>query len=192
MINAGGLIKLHYHDHFDVLEAFDDVNNILYYKDVPLFQNIQISECQHNHLIRKSDGLFVDGAFLDRFDYHDNELYFDNIIVSREYTNQQITDMVDSLWSPNPYLTVGKIDLTYWFELVYSSDKLLNYRNNSTDMTMHITINNPNNQTLQIYNDDIPSYDNTNVIHVDLLPSTNLIIRENDLNALNEVSVILE
>lgn len=192
MLNAGGLIKLHYHDHLDVLESFNDINGVLYYKDAPLFQNIQISKYQHNHLVRKPDGLFVDGALLDRFDYHDNELYFDNIIVSREYTNQKITDMIDSLWNPNPYLTVGKIDMTYWFEPVYSSDKLLNYRNNSTDMTMHIAINNPNNQTLQIYNNDVPSYDNTSIIHVDLLPSTNLVVQEKDQNVLNNVSVILE
>lgn len=192
MLNAGGLIKLHYHDHFDVLESFNDINGVLYYKDAPLFQNIQISKYQHNHLVRKPDGLFVDGALLDRFDYHDNELYFDDIIVSREYNSQQITDMIDSLWSLNPYLTVGKIDQTYWFESVYSSDKLLNYRNNSTDMTMHIAINNPNNQTLQIYNNDVPSYDNTSIIHVDLLPSTNLVVQEKDQNVLNNVSVILE
>jgi len=110
MLEAGGLIKLHYHNHFDVLEAFSEVSGVLYYKDDPLFQNIQLSQQEHNHLVKKSDGLFVDGTFLDRFDYHDQELYFDDVIVSREYKDENISTMINTLWSTDPYLEIGKLN----------------------------------------------------------------------------------
>ena len=114
MIEAGGLIKLHYHDHLDVLEALTDVAGILYYKESPLFSNIQISQVAHNHLTKKEDGLFVNGTFLDRFGYDSisDELLFDSRIVSRKYTETQIKNMVDSIWSgqSNVYGTITKIN----------------------------------------------------------------------------------
>ena len=110
MIQAGGLIHLHYHDHIDVLESFTDVDGILYYRESPLFNNIQISSKAHNHLTKQTDGLFVDGTFLDRFSYANNELLFDNIIVSREYPEQTIKDMVDTLWTETPYKAITKVN----------------------------------------------------------------------------------
>lgn len=112
MIPAGGLIHLHYHDHMDVLESFTDVDGILYYKASPLFSNVQLSKKAHNHLTKENDGLFVDGTFIDRFSYdqeHD-ELLFDNIIVSREYPEQEIKDMVNALWTTTPYKSITKVN----------------------------------------------------------------------------------
>lgn len=191
MLEAGGLIKLHYHNHFDVLEAFSEVNGVLYYKDDPLSQNIQLSQQEHNHLVKASDGLFVDGTFLDRFSYHDQELYFDDVIVSREYTNEKISAMVDSLWATNPYLEIGKIDLSYWLELVYSTDKVLIYQNNS-DMPMNILINNPNNQLLKITTGDTTVNRNSERISVTLLPEQRLNIQESSNEDLQNITITLQ
>ena len=177
MLNAGGLIKLHYHDNLEVLDLFTDENNVLYYRGVPLFTNIQLSEREHNHLIAVEDGLFVDGTFLDRFEYHDNELYFDDLIVSREYTDELVTDTVDELWDPNPYLQIGKIDLTYWFKLVFNSDKVKTYSNDS-DMTMNVLIENPNNQELRvIIIGDTETVTDSDTIRVILSPDDQFQIR---------------
>lgn len=178
MIEAGGLIKLHYHNHFDVLEAFSEVSGVLYYKDKPLYQNIQVSQRAHNHLVKASDGLFVDGTFLDRFAYRNQELYFDDVIVSREYEDEAISTMINTLWSTNPYLEIGKIDLSYWFELIYSTDKIMIYQNNS-DMPMNILIDNPNNQLLKISTGDTTINRNSEHINVTLLPEQRLNVQEN-------------
>lgn len=191
MLEAGGLIKLHYHNHFDVLEAFSEKNGVLYYKDSPLSQSIQLSQREHNHLVNESDGLFVDGAFLDRFDYHDQELYFDDVIVSREYKDENISAMIDSLWSTNPYLEIGKIDLSYWLELVYSTDKVLIYQNNS-DMPMNILINNPNNQLLKITTGDTTVNRNSERISVTLLPEQRLNIQESSNEDLQNITITLQ
>jgi hypothetical protein len=191
MLEAGGLIKLHYHNHFDVLEAFSEVNEVLYYKDNPLYQNVQLSQQEHNHLVKKSDGLFVDGTFLDRFDYHDQELYFDNIIISREYANEKVSSMVSSLWETNPYIEIGKIDLSYWLELVYSTDKVLIYQNNS-DMQMNMQINNPNNQPLKLDVDGTVTNSNSNKINITLLPSQRLTIRDNTQDDLHGITITLQ
>ena len=191
MLEGGGLIKLHYHNHFDVLEAFSEVSGVLYYKDSPLYQNIQLSQREHNHLVKESDGLFVDGTFLDRFDYHDQELYFDNIIISREYTNEKISAMVDSLWETSPYLEIGKIDLSYWLELIYSTDKVLMYQNNS-DMQMKMQIGNPTNQLLKLDVDGTVTNSNSNKINITLLPSQRLTIRENAQDDLHGITITLQ
>lgn len=151
MLNAGGLIKLHYHWNYDVLELFSEENEILYYRDESLFKNLEISQEEHNHLTKNEDGLFVDGTFVDRFSYDEehDELYFDERIISREYTNQQITDMVNSLWVNNPFTEIGKINLTHWFELVNETDTMIIYKNNS-DLTMTVSIYNPNVDQLSI------------------------------------------
>lgn len=191
MLEAGGLIKLHYHSHFDVLEAFSDISGVLYYKDSPLFQNIQLSQREHNHLVKTSDGLFVDGTFLDRFSYHDQELYFDDVIVSREYTNEKISAMVSSLWATDPYLEIGKIDLSYWFELIYSTDKVLMYQNNS-DMQMKMQIGNPTNQPLKLDVDGTVTNSNSNKINITLLPSQRLTIRDNTQDDLHGITITLQ
>jgi hypothetical protein len=191
MLEAGGLIKLHYHNHFDVLEAFSEVSGVLCYKDNPLYQSIQLSQQEHNHLVNKSDGLFVDGTFLDRFDYHDQELYFDDVIVSREYANEKVSAMVSSLWETNPYIEIGKIDLSYWLELVYSTDKVLIYQNNS-DMQMNMQINNPNNQPLKLDVDGTVTNSNSNKINITLLPSQRLTIRDNTQDDLHGITITLQ
>ena len=150
MQQAGGLIKLHYHTNLSLLELFSETNNILYYRGSPLFQNIQISQKQHNKLTRESDGLFVDGTFIDRFEYINGELLFDGIIVSREYTNQQITNTINSLWSPDPYLEIGKIDMSHWFVLHNDSNTKKVYENTSKDTVLDLLITNQDNQDLII------------------------------------------
>lgn len=191
MLEAGGLIKLHYHNHFEVLEAFSEKNGVLYYKDSPLSQSIQLSQREHNHLVSVSDGLFVDGTFLDRFAYRNQELYFDDVIVSREYTNEKISAMVDSLWTTNPYLEIGKIDLSYWLELIYSTDKVLIYQNNS-DMQMKMQIGNPTNQLLKLDVDGTVTNSNSNKINITLLPSQRLTIRENAQDDLHGITITLQ
>jgi hypothetical protein len=191
MLEAGGLIKLHYHSHFDVLEAFSDISGVLYYKDKPLYQNIQLSQREHNHLVKASDGLFVDGTFLDRFDYHDQELYFDDVIVSREYKDEAISTMIDTLWSTNPYLEIGKIDLSYWFELIYATSKIMIYQNNS-DMPMNILIDNPNNQLLKISTGDTTINRNSERINVTLLPEQRLNVQENANENLQNITITLQ
>lgn len=191
MLEAGGLIKLHYHSHFDVLEAFSDISGVLYYKDSPLFQNIQLSQREHNHLVKQSDGLFVDGTFLDRFDYHDQELYFDDVIVSREYEDEAISTMINTLWSTNPYLEIGKIDLSYWFELIYATNKIMIYQNNS-DMPMNILIDNPNNQLLKISTGDTTINRNSEHINVTLLPEQRLNVQENANENLQNITITLQ
>ncbi len=150
MQQAGGLIKLHYHTNLSLLELFSETNNILYYRGSPLFQNIQISQKQHNKLTRESDGLFVDGTFIDKFEYINGELLFDGIIVSREYTNQQIINTINSLWSPDPYLEIGKIDMTHWFVLHNDSNIKKVYENTSKDTVLDLLITNQDNQDLII------------------------------------------
>jgi hypothetical protein len=191
MLEAGGLIKLHYHSHFDVLEAFSDISGVLYYKDSPLFQNIQLSQREHNHLVKQSDGLFVDGTFLDRFDYHDQELYFDDVIVSREYKDEAISTMIDTLWLTNPYLEIGKIDLSYWFELIYATSKIMIYQNNS-DMPMNILIDNPNNQLLKISTGDTTINRNSERINVTLLPEQRLNVQESTNEDLQSITITLQ
>lgn len=190
MIEAGGLIKLHYHKNLDLLELFSEVSQVLYYRDKSLFWNLEISQLDHNHLIKKNDGLFVDGTFIDRFDYHDNELYFDDTIVSREYTDDQITEMVESLWVSDPFLTIGKLDLTYWFEAVYISDTVQTYENKSDSM-MYVQINNPNNQTLEINCNYIINTHSNDVITKQLPAGMTIQIKEINGNPLNNITVKL-
>lgn len=177
MINAGGLLRLHYHLNKNVLDLFTEVSGVLYYNNSPLFSNISISQESHNYLTQLQDGLFVDGTFIDRFDYHDNELYFDNIIVSREYTNQSISDSIDELWVNNPYHDLGVIDLTYWFKTIYSSDKVQTYQNTS-DMNMNLKITNPQYQLLNITIDEETTNNSLVTINIVLEPNSTISIKE--------------
>ena len=161
MLEAGGLIKLHYHWNYDILQLFSEENGILYYRSESLFKNLEISQAEHNHLSKNNDGLFVDGTFEDRFSYdseHD-ELYFDTRIVSREYTNQQITDMVNSLWTTDPFLEIGKVDMTYWLETLNDGASVKVYQNNSRDMNIQMKVLNPNSLILQTILDGVESFD---------------------------------
>jgi len=190
MQQAGGLIKLHYHENYGVLELFNDVNGVLYYRNSPLFQNVQISQEPHNKLSKKSDGLYSDGTFIDRFEYVDDELLFDGVIVSREYPDETITDLVSSLWSPDPYLEIGKIDMTYWFVTNNDSDTKKIYENTSKDSIIDVLINNPNNQELYIkYGiNDLTSSDSEISIK---LPVQSLLEINETNNAILDISVDL-
>ena len=195
MLEAGGLIKLHYHQHLELLEAFTDVDNILYYKNEPLFKNIQISSQSHNYLSKKSDGLFVDGTFLDRFSYHDNELYFDNKIVSREYTDQQITNMVNGLWTTNPYHTLGVIDYTYEPSIRTMIPKInsggLSGGAIAAIVSMNIKILNPNGQMLAVrVIETTINYDNTEISKI-LTSGAEVSVHEASNEYLNNVSIVL-
>lgn len=149
MAGTGSLIKTHIHEHYLVLEKFNEIDGILFYNNSPLFMNIQLSENENNIITKEEDGLFVDGSFLNRFEFKDNELYFDDIIVSREYTDQQITDMIDELWVANSFHEIGILDLTPWLKQTYKSNNLLIYKN-TYGKNIPIVINNPEQYTLKI------------------------------------------
>ena len=153
MIEAGGLIKLHYHNNFETLESLSDNSGILYYKNKPLFHNVHISATQNNILEVKNDGLFVDGTFLNRFTYSDNELKFDNVIVSREYSDNDIQTSINNVWIENTeFHEVGHLDLSYFLQVIqndiYRYECLNKYRS-----VMHLKVNNPEQIVLEIYID---------------------------------------
>lgn len=116
MLQAGGLIRLHYHDNIEVLDKFTDINGILFYRGSPFSSNISISQREHNYLTALEDGLFVDGSFIDRFTYdsENDELLFDGIIISRDYDDQSVKDEINSLWNQNPLelITMSKTNTT--------------------------------------------------------------------------------
>ena len=139
-------------------------------------------------MVKYLDGLFVDHALLDRFEYHDNALYFDNVIVSQEYTDEIITDMVSGLWSSDPYLEIGKIDLSYWLKRTFASEKVLAYTNTS-DTDMNIRINNPEYQLLSLFYNNETVTNNSNKILITLESDTAIQIREANGNDLNNITV---
>lgn len=116
MQSAGGLIKLHYHDNKTVLDKFSDISGILYYNDESLFLNLELSKAEHNKITKNDDGLFVDGSFIDRFAFKDGELLFDDIVISRNYDEDQekINKAIKELWAENPFkdITVDKTKVT--------------------------------------------------------------------------------
>ena len=106
MADTGSLIQLHKHNNFEVLEYLEDSDGKLYYKDVPIYT--AVSESPNNAITTLTDGIFVDNTYflskeqyelLSKFSFKDNELYYDGIIVSREYQNNQIDNMISSLWN---------------------------------------------------------------------------------------------
>ena len=105
MPNPGSIIQLHHHNNFELLEFFTETNNNLYYKNKPVYTPISLSE--HNAIQTKDDGFFVDGKnfiddtehdILSRFSFKNANLYFDNIVVSREYQRPAIQLMIVELW----------------------------------------------------------------------------------------------
>ena len=196
MQQAGGLIRLHYHNNFNLLELFSEVNGVLYYNSLSLYKNLEISanahnhltkandglfvdgsfidkfsevsgvlyynslslyknleisQTEHNHLTKNDDGLFVDGSFIDRFDYDDenDELLFDDIIVSREYVTQDVIDNVTDLWSPSPFTALNKLNVNYLIKTLINNEKQQLYKNDSYD-TIIVTITNSYEQSLRI------------------------------------------
>lgn len=106
MADTGSLIQLHKHNNFEVLEYLEDSDGKLYYKGVPIYT--AVSENPNNAITTLADGIFVDNTYflskdqyelLSKFSFKDNELYYDGIIVSREYQNNQIDNMISSLWN---------------------------------------------------------------------------------------------
>ena len=106
MADTGSLIQLHKHLNFEVLEALEDSNGRLYYKGVPIYT--AVSKNPNNAITTLTDGIFVDNTYflskeqydlLTKFSYENNELYYDGVIVSREYQNNQISNMISSLWN---------------------------------------------------------------------------------------------
>lgn len=188
MLKAGGLIKMHYHDHYEVLESFYDVDGVLYYREKPLFLNITISPNEHNYLTKLENGLFVDGTFLDRFSYENDELLFDNIIVSREYEDQKIQDMVTSLFNKDTFHEIGKIDLNRFFETISIQDTELTYKNNS-DMDMTLAIINPTRQTLVIVSGENTDTNNMANITYILHGGKTIDIQEINGEILNDITV---
>lgn len=46
MSKTGSLIQLHHHNNFEILEQLTEKNNILHYKDVPIFPSVSDEEIQ--------------------------------------------------------------------------------------------------------------------------------------------------
>jgi len=106
MSSTGSIIQLHQHINFPLLEFLTEDNNNLYYKDKPIYT--PISKLANNLIEEKEDGFFVNGAtlpdeiqhnILTRFSTLNGVLYFDGIVVSREYERQSIQLMVQQLWT---------------------------------------------------------------------------------------------
>lgn len=103
---AGSLIQLHHHLNIDVLDALSDVDGGLYYNGAPVYT--PISKQENNAIVRLEDGIFVSNLtmlsvdqynLISRFSFEDGNLLFDNVIVSREYTDAQIRAMITDLWN---------------------------------------------------------------------------------------------
>lgn len=156
MINAGGLIKLHHHKNFALLELFSDVNNVLYYRNASLFNNIQLSQNQNNLLTKANDGLYVNGTFLKRFTYNSGNLYFDGKIVSREYEDSAIRSSIVTIWNNLEFHKIGKLDLSYFLNVLVDNNEEYKCENGS-DMTMNIHITNQEDCMLKIKIDDNPT-----------------------------------
>lgn len=106
MAATGSLLQLHSHNNYDILEEISDINGQLYYKGVPIY--IGLSKENNNAIELFSDGIYVNGSYflnkeqfdlLTKFDYKNNELYYDDIIVSREYDIKEIEDMINEIWN---------------------------------------------------------------------------------------------
>ena len=156
MINAGGLIKLHHHKNFALLELFSDVNNVLYYRNASLFNNIQLSQNQNNLLTKANDGLYVNGTFLKRFTYNSGNLYFDGKIVSREYEDSAIRSSIVTIWNNLEFHRIGKLDLSYFLNVLVDNNEEYKCENGS-DIIMSIHITNQEDSTLKIKIDDNPT-----------------------------------
>ena len=106
MSSTGSLIQLHHHENFELLEHLTDNSGILYYKNAPVFPGI--SSRENNGIALEPDGLFMSNLtmlnynqynLVSRFSYIDGRLFFDETVVSQEYTEDQIAAMVTELWS---------------------------------------------------------------------------------------------
>lgn len=116
MVQAGGLIRLHFHDNIDVLDKFKYKDGVLYYDGIPLqanakplYQSIDISKKANNILTSNSDGLFVDGSLLNRFSYDTTtkELKFDNVVISMDEDDTKVSDETEKLWATDPYTALS-------------------------------------------------------------------------------------
>jgi len=105
MPSTGSIIQLHQHNNFELLEFLIESNGNLYYKDKPVYT--PVSQLEHNAIETKEDGFYVNNAttpdavqydILTRFSYSNANLYFDDIIVSREYQRASIQLMIVQLW----------------------------------------------------------------------------------------------
>ena len=102
---TGSLIQLHNHNNYNVLEELEDSSGKLYYKGVPIYT--AISKQTNNAIVELADGIYVDNScflsgdqydLLTKFSYKNGELYYDDVIVSREYQDNAIYDTVSAVW----------------------------------------------------------------------------------------------
>lgn len=105
-MEAGSLIQLHKHKNFEVLELLEDSDGKLYYKGIPIYT--AVSTKSNNAIITLADGIYVDGScflsgdqydLLTGFSYKNGELYYNDVIVSREYQDNAIYDMITAVWA---------------------------------------------------------------------------------------------
>ena len=103
MANSGSLIQLHKHLNLDILEQLSELDGNLYYKNMPIY--IAVSNNPNNAITTLTDGIFVDNSYflsknqydlLTKFSYKDNELYYNNILVSRNL-NDTLLNHINNL-----------------------------------------------------------------------------------------------
>lgn len=103
----GSLIKIHYHDNFELLqEITEGTDDRLYYKNMPI---LQVSDDEHNAIMLNTKGIFVDNSYflnqaqyntLTLFELDKGELKFDGVTVAMKYSDTQIFNTVNPLLIP--------------------------------------------------------------------------------------------
>lgn len=105
MSEIGSIIKLHQHNNFPVLEKITDNEGKLFYNNNPIY--ISISKEEHNAIVKKDDGIFVDNKnylndeqfqTLTKITFVNGDLKFDNKVISWDYTKDQITRTNLNIW----------------------------------------------------------------------------------------------
>lgn len=97
MSKSGSLIQLHSHTNLELLELLSDVDNKLYYRGIPIYT--QISSNENNAIKKLNDGIFVDNSIISRLSTNDDKIYFDNKLITQEYTETEVQNMITDLWN---------------------------------------------------------------------------------------------
>ncbi len=97
MAKSGSLIQLHSHTNLEILEFLSDVDDNLYYKGIPIYT--QVSSDRNNAIKKLPDGIFVDNSILSRLSAKDDKIYFDNKLITQEYTENEIQNMITGMWN---------------------------------------------------------------------------------------------
>ena len=155
MANSGSLIQLHKHLNLDILEQLSELDGNLYYKNMPIY--IAVSNNPNNAITTLTDGIFVDNSYflsknqydlLTKFSYKNNELYYNNILVSRNL-NDTLLNHINNL-----SIHVTKDDKDLWNSTLQNAkDYAKKLFDNVTSFTIEIVdiLPTENIKTMTIY-----------------------------------------